>query len=200
MSSDIKLYPTLPSAPPDATYQEQYHINTIREEFDELSNLKSSFHEKYTKYKKILRQLFIVNASSSALSIGTGIGAIATSATVVGIPISIALGGLSLGGAFSTGVSSALIKKYQQKVSRNNKLYDMITSAIAVFEITVSESLNNGTLINENEFNKIQGVYFKTLRDLATTDRKLKKIEDDQLKKDIKNELENLKKIIKNSS
>ena len=40
----------------------------------------------------------------------------------------------------------------------------MVTSAIAVFETTISESLNNGTLIDEREFVKIQGVYFNTLQ------------------------------------
>ena len=76
----------------------------------------------------------------------------------------------------------------------------MVTSAIAVFETTISESLNNGTLIDEREFVKIQGVYFNTLRNLSATDRKLKKVEEDQFQKNIANELQNLKKVIGNSS
>ena len=36
-------------------YQEQYHINTVQEEFRELIKLKSAFQEKYKKYKKIFR-------------------------------------------------------------------------------------------------------------------------------------------------
>ena len=54
--------------------------------------------------------MLIVNSSSSALSIGTGIGTIATGATFVGIPVSAALGSISLAGAISTGISSALLK------------------------------------------------------------------------------------------
>ena len=144
--------------------------------------------------------MLIVNSNSSALSIGTGIGTIATGATFIGIPVSAALGSLSLAGAISTGISSAIIKKYQKKLSRNEKLYAMVTSAIAVFETTISESLNNGTLIDEREFVKIQGVYFNSLRSLSATDRKLKKVEEDQLKKNIENELQNLKKIMGDSS
>ena len=37
------------------------------------------------------------------------------------------------------GISSVIIKKYQKKLSRNEKLYDMVTSAIAVFKTTISE-------------------------------------------------------------
>ena len=47
---------------------------------------------------------------------------------------------------------------------------------------------------------KIQGVYFNTLRNLSVTDRKLKKVEEDQFQKNIANELQNLKKIMGNSS
>ena len=145
MGDITKIYPTIPSAPKDATYQEQYHINTVQEEFRELIKLKSTFNEKYKKYKKILERMLIVNSSSSALSIGTGIGTIATGATFVGIPVSAALGSISLAGAISTGISSVIIKRYQKKLSRNEKLYDIVTSAIAVFETTISKSLNNGT-------------------------------------------------------
>ena len=200
MGDITKIYPTIPSAPKDATYQEQYHINTVQEEFRELIKLKSTFHEKYKKYKKNLERMLIVNSSSSALSIGTGIGTIATGATFVGVPVSAALGSISLAGAISTGISSVIIKRYQKKLSRNEKLYDIVTSAIAVFETTISESLNNGTLIDEREFVKIQGVYFNTLRNLSVTDRKLKKVEEDQFQKNIANELQNLKKIMGNSS
>ena len=84
MGDITKIYPTtIPSAPKDATYQEQYHINTVQEEFRELTKLKSTFDDKYKKYKKILERMLIVNSSSSALSIGTGIGTIATGATFV---------------------------------------------------------------------------------------------------------------------
>ena len=72
MGDITKIYPTIPSAPKDATYQEQYHIQTVQEEFRELIKLKSTFHEKYKKYKKILERMLIVNSSSSALSIEYG--------------------------------------------------------------------------------------------------------------------------------
>ena len=80
-----------------------------------MTKLKSTFHEKYKKYKKILERMLIVNSSSSALSIGTGIGTIATGATFVGVPVSAALGSISLAGAISTGISSVIIKRYQKK-------------------------------------------------------------------------------------
>ena len=55
-------------------------------------------------------------------------------------------------------------------------------------------------LIDEGEFMKIQGVYFNTLQNLSATDRKLKKVEEDQFQKNITNELQNVKKLMGNSS
>ena len=198
--SNIKLYPTLPSAPEDATFQDRYHIATVQNEFSELIKLKSKFHEKYKKYTKLVDKLLIVNASSSALSIGTGIGMIATTATFVGIPVGAALGSVSLASSISTGITSALIKKYKKKQSRNYKLYDAITSAIAVFETTISECLTQGTLINEKEFKRIQGVYFNTLKHITDIDNRLKTVEQDEFKKTMTEEIQNLKQLIKNSS
>ena len=106
----------------------------------------------------------ILNSSFSTLSMGTGIGTIATDVAFVGIPVSTALGSLSLPGAISTGISSALIKRYQKRLFQNEKLNGMVTSAIVVFEATISEILQNGhTFIVEREFMMIQGVYFNTL-------------------------------------
>ena len=52
MGDITKIYPTIPSAPRDSTYQEQYHINTAQVEFRELIKLKLTFHEKYKKLKE----------------------------------------------------------------------------------------------------------------------------------------------------
>ena len=70
------------------------------------------FKKKYKKYNKILNRLTWLNACSSGISIATGISSVATFATFIGLLVSIPLGGASLTGAITSGVISALTKKY----------------------------------------------------------------------------------------
>ena len=86
--------------------------------------------------------------------------------TFIGLPVSILLGAISLAGASLSRVTTALTKKYQKKLSKVTKLTDIITSAIAVFEMGVSEALSNGK-IDEEEFKVLQVLYFKTLNKLS---------------------------------
>ena len=60
------------------------------------------------------------------------ISSVATLATFIGLPVSIPLGAISLAGAGISGVSTALTKKYQKKLSKVTKLTDKVTSALAV--------------------------------------------------------------------
>ena len=47
-----------------------------------------------------------------------------------------------------------------------------MTSALAVFETSVSKMLNNGK-IDEEEFNVLQTSYFKMMNELAGVDQKM---------------------------
>ena len=50
--------------------------------------------------------------------------------------------------------------------------YDIIISAIAVFETCLSKALRNGK-IDEEELNTIQTFHLKTLKELSDIDRKM---------------------------
>ena len=54
------------------------------------------------------------------------------------LPVSIPLGAVLLAGASVSGVARALTKKYQKKLTKVAKLVDVMTSALAVFEMSVS--------------------------------------------------------------
>ena len=88
---DYKLYPSLPSAPPEAP-QVAYHLNIIQVKRRGLINKEKMFEKKYKKYTKILNRLTWLNACLSGISIATGISSVATFATFVGLPVSISLG------------------------------------------------------------------------------------------------------------
>ena len=44
-----RIYPTIPSAP-DLGAQNSYHVNTLKNEYQELIKLHDKFNEKYEKY------------------------------------------------------------------------------------------------------------------------------------------------------
>ena len=80
-----------------------------------LKNKEQMFKQKYEKYNKILNRLTWLNASSSGISIATGISSVATFATFVGLPVSMALGAASMTGAIAGGIISVLTKKVSEE-------------------------------------------------------------------------------------
>ena len=93
----------------------------------------------------------------------------ATLSTFIGFPKSISLGAVSLAGASVSGVTTALTKKYQKKLTKVTKLTDIIESTIAVLETCLSKALRNGK-IDEEEFNVLQTFHLKTLNELSNVD------------------------------
>ena len=107
---DYKLYPNLPSAPPEFP-QVAYHLSAIQAKQRGLMAKEQMFKQKYEKYTEILNQLKWLNACSSRISV-------ATFATFVGLPVSISLGATSLTGAIASGIISIQTKKYQKKLKK----------------------------------------------------------------------------------
>ena len=128
--------------------------------------------KKYDKYTKILNRLTWLNACSSGISIATGISSVATFATFVGLPVSMALGAASLTGAIASGIISTLTKKYQKKLKKVTQLIDIITPALVVFERVISGVLKNG-IIDEEEFNTFQTLHLETLNELTGVNRRM---------------------------
>ena len=130
------------------------------------------FKQKYEKYNKILNRLTWLNACSSGISVATGISSVATFATFVGLPVSMALGAASLTGAIASGIISMLTKKYRKKLKKVTCLIDIVTPALVVFDKVISGALKNG-VIDEEEFNMIQMLHLETLNELTGVDRRM---------------------------
>ena len=168
--TSYNIYPTVPSAPEDS--QVDYHLNVIQSKLQRLSTLEERYKKKYKMYTKTLNRLVASNACASGLSVATGISSVATLSTFIGFPVSILLGAVSLAGVSVSGVTTALTKKYQKKLTKVTTLTDIITSAIAVFETCLSKDLRNGK-IDEEEFNVLQMFHLKMMNELAGVDRKM---------------------------
>ena len=135
--TDYKLYPNLPSAPPENP-QVAYYLSIIQAKMQGSKNKEQMFKQKYEKYNKILNRLTWLNACSSGISIATGLSSVATFVTFVGLPVSAALGAASMTGAIASGIILVLTKKYQKKLKKVTTLIDIVTPALVVFERVIS--------------------------------------------------------------
>ena len=134
-----------------------------------------------------------MNACSSGITVASGISSVATLSTFIGLPVSIPLAAVSLTGAGISGVVTVLIKKYQKKLSKVAKLFDIVTPALAEFEKSVSRALKDGR-VDEREFSMLQELHLKVLNELSSLDRKMEAENRTQLQKSLLEEISNLKK------
>ena len=170
--TNYKIYPPIPSAPPDVPPQVAYHLSMVQAKRQGLIDKEAMFKKKYKKYNRILNRLTWLNACSSGISIATGISSVATFAAFIGIPVSAALGAASMTGVIASGIMSVLTEKYQQKLKKVTCLIDVVTPALVVFERVVSGASKNG-VINEEEFNMPQTLHLETLNELTGIDRRM---------------------------
>ena len=190
--TDYKLYPNLPSGLPENP-QVAYHLSIIQAKMQRLKNKEQMFKQKYAKYNKILNRLTWLNACSSGISIATGISSVATFATFIGIPVSMALGVTSMTGEIASEIISVLAKKYQKKLKKVTRLIDIVTPALVVFERVISGALKNG-VIDEEEFNTLQTLHLETLHELTGVDRRMEAENRSLVEKSLMEEINELKK------
>ena len=80
------LYPKLPSAP--STSQESFNIDMVRKYYQDITDLKTKYNEKQQKYRNAYNKLLHASTGASSFALISGISAIGTAFTVVGLPIS----------------------------------------------------------------------------------------------------------------
>ena len=134
-----------------------------------------------------------LNACSSGISIATGISSVATFATFVGLPVSMALGAASMTGAIASGIILVLAKKYQKKLKKVTCLIDIVTPALVVFERVISGALKN-SVIDEEEFNTLQTLHLETINELMGVDCRMEVENRSLVKKSLTEEINELKK------
>ena len=190
--TDYKLYPNLPSAPPENP-QVAYHLSIIQAKMQGLMAKEQMFKQKYEKYTKILNRLTWLNACSSGISIATGISSVATFATFIELPVSMALGAASLTGVIASGIISTLAKKYQKKLKKVTRLIDIVVRATVVFDRVISGALKDG-IIDEEEFNTLQTLHLETLNELMGVDCRMEVENRSLVEKSLMEEINELKK------
>ena len=134
--------------------------------------LKEGYEKTQEKYSKILDRLTWPNACLSGLSVASGILSVATLSTFIGHAVRISLGAVSLAGASVSGMAAALTKKYQKKLAKVTKLTDIVTLALAVFEMSISKMFKDGKIYKQ-EFNRFQTLHLEAFNDLSNVGHKM---------------------------
>ena len=174
------LYPKLPSAP--SIIQESFNIETIRKYYY-IIDLQNKYHEKQQEYKNSYNKLLHASAGASSVGVISGVLTIGTAFTVVGLPISTSLGIVSTTSTYVGGILLLSSKKYKKKLLKCYELLDIIMSSLATFEVSISLSLDDGTVIDAEEFHKLQALYLQLMTYVRNIDRKMKVQTEETFKK-----------------
>ena len=188
------LHPQLPTAP--SMSQESFNIEMVRKYYQDIANLKEKYTEKQRKYKNAYDGLLHASTGANTVGVVSGVSTIGTAFTVVGLPISASLGVVS---TVSTCVGACLLltsKKYKKKLLKYYELLDKITSSLATFEVLISLSIDDGTVIDAKEFHKLQTLYIQLMAYVRNMDRKMKVQTEENFQKTIMDEIVNLKKAL----
>ena len=186
------LYPQLLTAP--SMSQESFNIEMVRNHYQDIANLKEKYNEKQRKYKDAYNRLLHASRGASTVGVISGVSTIGTAFTVVGLPISASLGVVSTVSTCVGGVLLLTSKKYKRKVLKCYDLLDKITSSLATFEVLISLSIDDGTVIDAKEFHKLQTLYLQLMTHVRNIDRKMKVEAEQNFQKTIMDEIQNLKK------
>ena len=115
-----------------------YFNNEINERKDIIKNL-----NKYMVSFDCLDKIFI------ALSELLGTLSIASHATVVGIPVGIASGSLTLIFTISTGVNKSLLQATKKRKKKHNKIIALAKSKLSTIDTLLSCALNDSKISHE---------------------------------------------------
>ena len=188
------LYPQLPTVPP--MNQESFNIEMVKKYYQDIANLKEKYAEKQRKHKNAYNRLLHASTGASSFTLISGVSTIGTAFTMVGLPMSMSLGVVSTISTCVGGVLLLTSKKYKKKLLKCYELLDKIASSLATFEVLISLSIDDGTVIDAKEFHKLQILYLQLMAHVRNIDRKMKVETEQNFQKTIMDEITNLKKAL----
>ena len=175
------LYPKLPSAP--SISQETFNVEMIRKYHQDITDLKNKYHEKQRKYKNVYNKLLHTSTGASAVGVISGVSTIRTAFTIIALPVSTSFCVVSTVTTCVGGILLLTSKKYKKKLVKCHELSDKITSSLATFEVLISLSLDDGTVIDAKEFHKLQTLYLQLMTYVRNIDKKMKVQTEENFKK-----------------
>jgi len=149
---DNKLYPELPSAPPDEA--QLYRIKKIEELEKFLRDEALEREQLGKKFKRYSTSTRLVDTLLVATTVITGSGSIAAMSTGVGIPLSAALAGISLLLTMGTTATRKTVKRLDNKVKKHEQIRLLAESKLDSISDAVSHAIQDGD-ISPEEYRRI---------------------------------------------
>ena len=118
------------------------------------------YHEKQREYKNSYNKLLHAFTGASSVGVISGVSTTGTAFTVVGLPISASLGIASTVSTCVGGILLLTSQKYKKKLLQCYELLDKITSSLSAFEVLISLSLNDNSVIDAKEFHNYRPCTF----------------------------------------
>lgn len=165
-SEKSKLYPVLPTAPHDGSFERYNRVKSI---YNELKIMRDKRNTTYKKYRRVSSGLYNTIFITSALGVAETAAAITTSLTGVGLPIGAILGGLAGLSALTTTALTAIAKRCDKKKLKHAKLHAILDTGVTVLDKKISNVLNDN-IIDDKEFNEIVDEYEKIKQKLSVLD------------------------------
>ena len=176
--------------------QKSFNIEMVRKYNQDITDLKNTYNEKQQKYKNAYNKLLHASTGASSVGVISGVSTIGTAFTVIELPISASLGVDSTVSTCVGGILLLTSKRYKKKLLKCYELSGKITSSLATFEVLISLSLDDGTVIDVKEFHKLQTLYLQLMTYFRNTDLKMKVQTEENFQKTIMDEIKNLKKVL----
>ena len=104
---------------------------------------------------------------------------------------------LAIVSTVSTCVGACLLltsKKYKKNLLKCYELLDKITTLLATFETLISRSIDDNSVIDAKEFDKLQTLYLQLMTHVRNIDWKIKVQTEENFQKTIMDEIVHLKK------
>ena len=89
------------------------------------------------------------------------------------------------------GILLLISKKYKKKLLKCYELLDKIRSSLATFEVLISLSVDDGTVIDAKEFHKLQTLCLQLMTYVRNIDRKMTVQTEESFQKTIMDEIKN---------
>lgn len=189
--TDNKLYPTLPSAPDPVVFR----LEKLKDIEREVKNTILSKRNTYKKYSKVNSTFKSIQVLCAGLSVASTTGGIATSLTVIGVPISIGLAGVAAVSGFISLLSMPVLKYSESKKKKHDRVGQILKTFLLNLDNKISKFTNDGT-ISDEEFDEITNMYLKVKEELNVIKHKQIKAKSANIKKrveEIQKDLNQLK-------
>ena len=142
-----RLYPTIPSAPPDQSYRLQ-EISTLRAQLEAERERRVT---SYKKYRRGVKALYIVDIILLVISMATGVGGVGLLSTIVAVPVVLGLEITALVCGVATVIAKIILTRLEGKAQKHDEIRVLAEAKHDSIRDLVSKALVDGA-VDDHEF------------------------------------------------